>query len=186
MERLGIRFLERAGEIERGEDKFCSWARIAREGKDVYLTEANISCPLARYNLGFSGYSRELARILVGWGDADNENAAQAYLKSALTLQGMRTIHLSVDLEEPDIVVYFGTPDEIMRKVREYSSRAGKRIPGTVSGIGAMCGELVALPYVTGNPNCSLGCGGSRNRVIRRGEVAIAFPKLCERSAKGR
>jgi len=131
MERLGIRFLDRASEIERGEDKFCSWAKIAREGKDVYVTEANISCPLARYNLGFSGYSHELARILVGWGDAENEKAAQTYLKSAHTLRDIKVVQLSLTLEEPDIVVYFGTPDEMMRKVREYSSRTGKRIPGT-------------------------------------------------------
>ena len=177
MERLTIKFLDAAAETERGEDKFCSWAKMAREGKDIYLTGANISCPLARYNLGYSGYSSELARTLVGWGDAENEKVAEAYLKSALRLEGIRAIHLSTDLEEPDIVVYFGTPDEIMRKVREFSSKTGKRIPGTVSGIGAMCGELVAVPHVTGSPNCSVGCGGSRKRVIKEGEVALAFPR---------
>jgi len=178
MERLAIEFVDRVDEMEAGEEKFCSWARMAREGKDVYVTEENISCPLARYNLGYSGYSAELAGILVAWGDAENEDVAETYLKGAYRLHGVKVIHLCADLEEPDIVVYFGTPDEIMRKVREFSRRTGERMPGMVSGIGAMCGELVSLPYVTGKPNCSVGCGGSRGRVIRKGEVAVAFPNL--------
>ncbi len=178
MERLGIRFLNHAGETERGEEKFCAWAQMAREGKDVCVTEANISCPLARYNLGYSGYSSELAGILVGWGDAVDEEVAQTYLKGACRLQGTGAIRLCTELEDADIVVYFGTPVEIMEKVREYSSRTGKRVPGTASGIGAMCGELVAMPYMTGSPNISVGCGGSRKRVIREGEVAVAFPTL--------
>lgn len=178
METLQIRFLEKTVQAASGEEKFCAWAKAAREGRDVYLTEANISCPLARYNLGYSRYSRELARILVGWGDAENEKVAEEYLKSARQLQGPRAIHLSLHLDNPDIVVYFGTPDEIMRVVREFSSRTGKRIDGIMSGIGAMCGELVAIPYMTGKPNCSVGCGGSRGRVIREGELAVAFPAL--------
>ena len=177
MERLAIRFLDSARETERGEDKFCYWAKVAREGRSVYLTEANISCPLARYNFGYSEYSSDLARTLVGWGNAENEEVAETFLKGAHRLDGPKVIHLSTELEEPDIVVYFGTPEEIMEKVREFASSTGKRIPGIVSGIGAMCEELVAVPRVTGNPNCSLGCGGSRKRVIREIEVAAAFPK---------
>ncbi len=181
MERLHIKLLENAAQTASGEGKFCAWAKTAREGADIYLTEANISCPLARYNLGYSGYSRELARILVGWGDAENEKVASEYLKSATRLDGPRVIHLSPDLDDPDIVVYFGTPDEIMREVRAFSSRTGERVAGTMSGIGAMCGELTAIPYVTGKPNCSVGCGGSRGRVIREGELAVAFPVVRQR-----
>lgn len=178
METLQIEFLQKAIRTASGEKEFCDWAQVAREGMDVYLTDANISCPLARYNLGYSGYSRELARILVGWGDAENEKVAEQYLKNAHRLQKPKAIHLSLDLDNPDIIFYFGTPDEIMRKVRGFSSRTGKRINGIMSGIGAMCGELVAIPYMTGKPNCSVGCGGSRGRVIREGELAVAFPVL--------
>jgi len=95
-----------------------------------------------------------------------------------VTIQGRKVFHLSKKMENPDLVVYFGKPDEIMHFVRDYSSKTGKRIQSRVSGIGAMCGELCAIPYVTGQPCLSVGCGGSRRRVFGENEVAVSFPRF--------
>lgn len=175
MEKIAVRFLDRAEELQEGRQKLCAWAGMAREGKDIYISAANISCPLALFNLGYAEYSAELVRILVGWGDAETEQTAQLFLENTERLEGPKIIHLSPHLPTPDVVVCFGTPEEIMKEAKASVVRTGRRIAGKIGGIGALCGELVALPYVTGNPNCSLGCGGSRKTVIRSGEVAMGL-----------
>lgn len=161
--------------VERQSKKFCEWAKEAREGKEIFIGKNSISCPLALFKLGYDKPA-DLETTLIGWSDAVNEEKAKQYLDSTKRIQGQKVFHLAPELKNPDLTVYFGYPDEIMRKVREYSSKTGKRIIGQVSGIGAMCGELCAFPYVTNQPNLSVGCGGSRKRVFRENEIAVVFP----------
>jgi uncharacterized protein (DUF169 family) len=161
--------------LEEGADAFCGWMEKARSGRDIYVGEENISCPLAKYKLGYERLV-DLENTLVSWGDASSKKEAQLYLNNTVTIQGRKVFHLSQKMENPDLVVYFGKPDEIMHLVRNYSSKTGKRIQSRVSGIGAMCGELCAMPYVTGQPSLSVGCGGSRRRVFGKNEVAVSFP----------
>jgi len=161
--------------LEEGADAFCGWMRKARNGEDIYVGERNISCPLAKYKLGYERLPN-LEEILVGWGDASSEKEARLYLNNTVTIQGRKVFHLSQKMENPDLIVYFGKPDEIMHLIKDYSSRTGKRVLSRVSGIGAMCGELCAFPYMTGQPGLSVGCGGSRKRVFGKDEVAVSFP----------
>jgi len=176
MNKLGIQFLEEAEQTVRGEEKFCAWAQMAREGTTLYLREENISCPLARYNLGYDEYTSELARTLVRWGDVANEKAAERFLKESHRLNAPGVILLSTELKTPHIIVHFGTPGEIKDEIGKFSYTKGEWIRGYVSGIGAMCGELTAVPWATRAPNVSAGCGGSRKRVFKKYEAAIAFP----------
>ena len=162
--------------LEEGSDAFCGWMGKARSGKDIYVGEENISCPLAKYKLGYERLV-DLENTLVSWGDAASEKEAHLYLNDTVTIQGRKVFHLSQKMENPDLIVHFGKPNEIMHLVRDYSSKTGKRIQSRVSGIGAMCGELCAIPYVTGQPCFSVGCGGSRRRVFGKNEIAISFPR---------
>jgi uncharacterized protein (DUF169 family) len=161
--------------LEDGSDAFCGWMGKARDGKDIYVGEENISCLLAKYKLGYERPA-DLEETLVSWGDASSKKEAIFYLDNTVTIQGRKVFHLSRKMENPDLVVCFGDPDEIMYLIRDYSSRTGKRVQSRVSGIGAMCGELCAFPYVTGQPCLSVGCGGSRRRVFGKNEVAVSFP----------
>lgn len=175
---LKIRVLDSATDerrLEKGSDAFCAWAGKARSGRDVYVGEGNISCPLAKFKLGYER-PPDLEEVLVSWGDASTEKEAKIYLDNTVTIQGRKVFYISLKMENPDLIVYFGKPIEIMRIVREYSSRTGKRVRCSVSGIGAMCGELCAFPYKTGQASLSLGCGGSRRRVFDKDEVAVSFP----------
>ena len=176
MEPLKIEFLKSVDrELAEGTDSFCGWALKARRGEDIYIDERNVSCPLAKFKLGY-GRVPDLEEILVGWGDASTVREAKLYLDDTVTLKNVKIIHLAREIENPDLIIYFGKPDEIMRLVRRYSSQTGKRIMGRVSGVGAMCGELCAFPYVTNQPNLSVGCGGSRSRVFGKDEIAVSFP----------
>ena len=161
--------------LEKGSDAFCGWVGKARSGRDIYIGEENISCPLAKYKLGYEK-PLDLEGTLVSWGDASSRKEAQFYLNNTVTIRERKKFHISQKMENPNLIIYFGKPDEIMRLVRDYSSKTGKRIQSSISGIGAMCGELCAVPYVTGQPCLSVGCGGSRKRVFGENEVAVSFP----------
>ena len=171
--------------LEEGIDAFCGWMGKARSGKDIYVGEENISCPLAKYKLGYERLV-DLEDTLVSWGDASSRKEAQLYLNNTVTIQGRKIFHLSQNMENPDLIVYFGKSDEIMRLVRDYSSKTGKRVQSRISGIGAMCGELCAIPHVTGQPSFSVGCGGSRKRVFGENEVAVSFPGSLEEKIRRR
>lgn len=177
MDRLEIKVLTPVKKgLSRGVDTFCGWANKARRGSKVSICERNISCPLAVFKLGY-GKPSGLEETLVGWGDASTVREAKLYLDNTVTIDRRASFRLGRNLENPDLIVYFGNPDEIMRLVRLYTSLTGKRITCRVSGIGAMCGELCAYPYMTGKPSLSVGCGGSRSRVFRKNEIAVSFPR---------
>ncbi|MCD6530026.1 DUF169 domain-containing protein [Candidatus Bathyarchaeota archaeon] len=159
-----------------GVDTFCGWADRARRGLEVYVCEENVSCPLATFKLGY-GRPTDLEETLVGWGDAATVKEAKRYLDDTVTIDRKVAFRLGRNLENPDLIVYFGDPDEVMRLVRRYTSLTGERVVCRVSGIGAMCGELCAYPYMTGKPSLSVGCGGSRSRVFRKNEIAVSFPR---------
>ncbi|RLI20835.1 hypothetical protein DRO47_04455 [Candidatus Bathyarchaeota archaeon] len=159
-----------------GMDTFCGWAKKAREGSKVYVCEENISCPLATFKLGY-GKPSGLEETLVGWGDAATIREAKLYLENTVVIDRKVTFLLGRSLENPDLIVYFGDPDEVMRLIRRYVSLTGERVACRVSGIGAMCGELCAYPYMTNKPSLSVGCEGSRSRVFRKNEIAVSFPR---------
>jgi len=81
------------------------------------------------------------------------------------------------DEYEPDVIIEISTPSEIMAKVGEITYITGESTSGLSSGVGAMCGECTAFPILTGKPNVSLGCTGSRPRVkLRHDDMFLALP----------
>jgi len=163
----------------------CALAGLARDKKAFYAQNEDISCPLARYNLGLAEYNdedlRALARILVGWDDAKTEEIGIKYLKSRQVLPFERKYILYFPMPnneyEPDVVIEILTPDELMEKVREITYFSGEIGGFFSSGVGAMCGECTAYPILTGKPNLSVGCSGSRPRVkLKTDEMFLALP----------
>ena len=163
----------------------CSFVGKARDGDRFYAQNEDISCPLARYNLGLEEPSkknlRALAKTLVGWGDAKTEDLGLKYLDSRRIFPYERKCILYFpfpdDEYEPDVIIEISTPSEIMAKVREITYITGESTSGLSSGVGAMCGECTAFPILTGKPNVSLGCTGSRPRVkLRHDEMFLALP----------
>jgi uncharacterized protein (DUF169 family) len=163
----------------------CSFVGFAREGRTFYAQNEDISCPLARFNLGLDQVTPErlgeLARTLVSWSDAQNEEIALRYLKSATTLDVSEKYICYFPMENtkmvPDVVVKIGSPEEFMPILRTITRLSGRRVQGVASGVGAMCGECTAIPMVTGNPNISLGCGGSRPHArLAPDQLLLALP----------
>jgi uncharacterized protein (DUF169 family) len=55
--------------------------------------------------------------------------------------------------------------------------RMGGRVRAGFSGIQSVCSDAVAMPFLTGRPNFSLGCDGSRKfSGIADDEMVMGFP----------
>ena len=187
--RIGIRITEdKPVNFDRaeGSQKHCGFVGLARTGKRFYAQNNNISCPLARYNLGLEDPDdksmHELARTLVGWGDANTDEIGLKHLRSRPRLPYAKKYILYFPVPdneyEPDIIIEIADPHELMLKVRELTSITGDSIECYMSGVGAMCGECTAYPILTGKPNVSIGCTGSRPAVeLKDDEMFIALPK---------
>lgn len=165
--------------------KHCSAVGLARTGERFYVQNNDISCPLARYNLGLEEpsdkFMHELARTLVGWGDANTQDIGLKYLQSRPKLPYAKkyTLYFPVpDNEyEPDVIIEISNPHELMLKVRELTSLTGDSIRGFMSAVGAMCGECTTYPILTGKLNVSVGCTGSRpGAELKPDELFLALP----------
>lgn len=167
-------------------DKHCSFVGQAREGHLFYAQNDDISCPLARFNLGLDAKSNEnllsLARILVDWGDAKSEEAALRYLNSAQTLplENKYITYFPMPHDKhvlPRVIVLSGSAERLMSLLQIMTKVTGERTEAVLSGVGAMCGECTAIPVLTGKMNISLGCNGSRPRAkLRDSELFMALP----------
>ena len=179
MDQVHVKFLHNLHDEHRlneGQGTFCYWVDRARKGHDVYIAEANIDCRLARFKLGYEQDIPFIADVLVQWNDATTLENGTKYLEHTITLSGSPIIHLAQSLEDPDVIMYIGTPEAVMNLVRAYSRKTGKRVKGYLSALGAVCGELCAVPMVTQEPSLSICCGGSRKRLFKNNEIAVAFP----------
>lgn len=166
-------------------DTHCSFVGQARAGKRFYAQNDDISCPLARYNLGLEepddGFVQELARTLVGWNDADNPDIGSRYLRTRPKLPFEKKYILYFPVPDndhvPDVKIEVTHPDELMLKIRDLTSQTGDSLGSYMSGVGAMCGECTAIPILTGKPNISMGCTGSRPGAgLKHDELFFAMP----------
>jgi len=142
----------------------------ARKGQSLYAENGDITCPLARYNLGLERFKnlQELAKILVEWGDAIDEEKALKYLKSLSPLPYSQKFIVYFPYPHPtlipQILVMIGNPEQIMPLTREYTAIS----------------ECTSIPLSNGKPNLSVGCGGSRPGVkLLPEEMFLAFSYDC-------
>ncbi len=186
--RIGIKITkDKPSNLNRaqGASKHCSFVGLARTGERFYAENKDISCPLARYNLGLEEpndkFMHELAGTLVGWGDANTKELGLKYLHSRQKLSYAKKYILYFPVpdneSEPDVIIEISNPHKVMLRVRELTSITGDSIKCFMSGVGAMCGECTAYPILTGKPNISVGCTGSRpGAELKHDELFFAIP----------
>lgn len=182
---VGITFSQGADygilELDR-EDKFCWFIGEARRRGAFWVAADAVSCPLARYNLSIGETDvPDLARTLVGWGDAADQDTALDFLRSTSRLEKSFTKIIFAsppkDELEPDVLVWIGTADEGYKMVKGHVSQTGRRVVSPMAGIGAACGTCTAGVVREGSPAVSLGCGGSRPAIgLEEGELLIGAP----------
>jgi len=164
------------------EDKHCCFVGMAREKPPFYVPAQNISCPLARFHLGIDKPDiRDLAKTLVRWSDALNEQIGAEFLTTAYRLD--RPYNYIAYFGHPtsglraDVVITICNARGAQRMVQRYSSATGERVNSPVSGIGAACGGCTAYVLQKQTPTVSVGCNGSRPGLnLTEDQLLLAAP----------
>jgi uncharacterized protein (DUF169 family) len=77
----------------------------------------------------------------------------------------------------PQVIVIITNPWAMLKLAQSSLFRLGGRARAEFSGIQSVCSDAVAQPYLTGKPNFSLGCDGSRTfSGIAEDEMVMGFP----------
>ncbi|HVN65680.1 MAG TPA: DUF169 domain-containing protein [Methanomicrobiales archaeon] len=78
---------------------------------------------------------------------------------------------------DPDVVLVVTTPRNMLKLAQASLYRLGGRIDSNMAGIQSVCSDATAQPYLTGTPNFSLGCDGSRRfSGIADDEMVMGIP----------
>jgi uncharacterized protein (DUF169 family) len=78
---------------------------------------------------------------------------------------------------DPDVILLVTTPRNMLKLAQASIFRLGGRIAPAMAGIQSVCSDATAQPYLTGSPNFSLGCDGSRRfSGIADDEMVMGFP----------
>ena len=79
--------------------------------------------------------------------------------------------------DEPDLVLSYMPPEEIMRLIKIYHNREGKNLDVSLCSMMSICGGIAVKTYLEGNINFSFGCDEYRKYAdIRRENLAVGIP----------
>ncbi len=79
---------------------------------------------------------------------------------------------------EPDVVVIITNPKFGMKITQAIVYNSGEMLEAKFAGIQSLCADAVSGPYVTGKPNATLACSGSRGYAgIEDDEIAFGLHK---------
>jgi uncharacterized protein (DUF169 family) len=172
--------------------RHCTFVGQARQGLAAWASDEDITCPLARFNLGLDTPDPEtvarLSRTLVEWKAAKDVETGSRFLSQLVRLPFGRRVFVYgplADIPFPvDLVVRIVRPEEAMARLRDLAAATGELAQGRSGGIGALCGDCTAAVLVTGRPVLSPGCPGSRREAfLSEAELFLSFPQAFERAA---
>lgn len=181
MEKLGLRWQPVAvGLIEADELlpdvpmpsenlRFCQALMAARRGASVLMPPSKHSCPDGTSIFGMTGVPEKLAtgEIYVLFHKLDTAEAAAQMVAERPTLpphsrRATYVAPLNKTVREPEVVVFTGTPEQMMWLCMSMSYYTGHRFDFHASGYNSMCVEAVLIPLRDDEPNITFGCYGCR------------------------
>lgn len=149
--------------------RFCQAMMAARRGASILMPPNKHSCPDGTSIFGMTGVPEKLAtgEIYVLFHKLVNAEAAAEMVRERPTLppKSMRATYvapLSDTVREPEVVVFTGTPEQMMWLCMSMSYYTGKRFNFKASGYNSMCVEAVLYPMLEQEPNITFGCYGCR------------------------
>lgn len=178
--------IEEVGE----EMRHCQMVLKARhEGDIFYATVKQHLCMGGAWALGL----RDLTDSLKSGEFYYKLGKFNSWASSLRTMQKVPFAHLPGDLNppthatvyaplentpfDPHAVVIFGQPRMMLKLAQAMLYKRGGRLNFSMAGIQSVCADTVALPYMTGEPNFSMGCDGSRKfSGIPDDEMVMGFP----------
>lgn len=149
--------------------RFCQAMMAARRGASILMPPFRHSCPDGTSIFGMTGVPEKLAtgEIYVLFHKVVNAEAAARMVAERPTLppKSRRATYvapLDKTVREPEVVVFTGTPEQMMWLSMSMSYYSGHRHDFHASGFNSMCVEAVLLPLANDEPNITFGCYGCR------------------------
>ena len=164
----------------------CQAVTMARiYGWTVGLTSKDLICVPAMIAFGFSGSSDDppstLARLFCEVNFHDDETQARKGINSMNLLENGRfqalvLAPLAKGLYEPDTVVMYGNPAQIMRMVQARVYQSGERINGSFGGK-VECSEYLIGPFISQGPKIAIpGMGDRIFSMTQDDEMVLGLP----------
>ena len=165
--------------------RHCSTVNLARsEGKIFYATSGKHECNGGAWSLGLREITPTLksGEFYFKLGKFDSSAACKRTIDKVPHLgSGDTYATLYAPLEKtpftPHVVMIVTTPRNMLKLAQSSLFRLGGRIYAEFSGIQSVCSDATAQTYLTGRPNFSLGCDGSRKfSGIADDELVMGLP----------
>ncbi|WP_165060544.1 DUF169 domain-containing protein [Adlercreutzia sp. ZJ154] len=149
--------------------RFCQAMMAARRGASILMPPFRHSCPDGTSIFGMTGVPEKLAtgEIYVLFHKLVNAEAAAQMVAERPTLpphsrRATYVAPLAKTLRKPEVVVFTGTPEQMMWLCMSMSYYTGHRFDFHASGYNSMCVEAVLYPMMEDQPNITFGCYGCR------------------------
>ena len=151
--------------------RHCVSINMATHGAVFYLPAARHACSAAKAALGIEPLPEKVrsGKVPFMHGLASSQEAAARTMAEIPKLPpGSTAGTLLAPLEkapfDPDVVVLTVTPKQAMWVANAFLFKnGGPRLTASFAGMQASCGDVTALPFVSGKVNFSLGCYGCRS-----------------------
>ncbi len=149
--------------------RFCQAMMAARRGASILMPPFRHSCPDGTSIFGMTGVPEKLAtgEIYVLFHKVVDAEAAARMVAERPTLpansrRATYVAPLAKTVRDPEVVVFTGTPEQMMWLCMSMSYYDGHRFDFAASGFNSMCVEAVLLPMDRDEPNITFGCYGCR------------------------
>jgi len=167
----------------------CVGMTMARKyGWTVGMTADDNSCPIVAYTYGWSEPEPEtrkaLADFMIVMKYSADENAAKTTMDAVDHVKldkgqcsGVVFSPLERTKVEPDLVMIFCNPAQLMRLVHGATQETGAAVQSVFSGRGGTCTEGVLQTFKTGQPKVVLPGNGDRVwAMVQDDEMAFSMP----------
>jgi uncharacterized protein (DUF169 family) len=168
-----------------GKYRHCGMVSMARkDGKIFYATVDNHECMGGAWALGLREITDTLksGQFYFKLGKFESWAACKRTIDKIHHLDTKETYAtLYAPLEKtpfaPHVILIIANPRGMLKLAQSVLFRLGGRIYPEFSGIQSVCSDAAAQTYLTGKPNFSLGCDGSRKfSGIADDEMVMGIP----------
>jgi uncharacterized protein (DUF169 family) len=165
--------------------RHCMMVSLARnEGKIFYATADKHECNGGAYALGLKELTHTLksGEFYFKLGKFESVAASKRTMENVPGIPvGETYATMYAPLEKtpftPQVVLIVTNPWAMLKLVQSTLFRLGGRVHAAFAGIQSVCADACAQTYITGKPNFSLGCDGSRKfSGIADEEMVMGFP----------
>ena len=157
--------------------RFCEATKEAII-RPIILDKESICCPGARYCFGWDAdYKKSLLDSCQEKRQTQSRIIESMLSKIPKFGESFNYIGLNTD-GEPDLVMSYMPPEEIMRLIKIYHNHKGKNLKIDLFSMMSICSGIAVRTYLEGKISFSFGCDDSRKHAeLRRENMAVGIPK---------